>query len=212
MENTTVPTLLRIDSSARRNGSLSRQIADAVEQAWLTAHPKGQVHRRDLAQAPLPHISEITIEGYYTTVDQMTPGLREATELSDALIAELKSAHTVLISAPIYNFSLPSSLKAWVDQVVRIGHSFAYDGQSFTGLVTQPRAVLALAYGAAGYMGPMKDMDHLRPYLTQLLGFLGLSRIDVVAVEATTADAQTVSAAMETAQSSIPGLFKEVAA
>lgn len=212
MPHTSVPTLLRIDASARKNGSLSRQLADGIEQAWLNAHPDGLVQRRDLVQVPLPHISDLTIQGYYTPAEQMTNTLREATALSDALIAELKSAHTVLISAPIYNFSLPSALKAWIDQVVRIGHTFAYDGQRFTGLVTQPRAVLALAYGAAGYQGPMKDMDHLRPYLTQLLGFLGLPRVDVVAVEATTADAETVAAATRAAEASIPGLFARVAA
>jgi FMN-dependent NADH-azoreductase len=212
VKNTSAPTLLRIDSSARQTGSVSRQLADDIELAWLGAYPYGLVQRRDLAVDPLPHISEVTIQGYYTPFEQMTSGLREATALSDTLIGELKSAHTVLVSAPIYNFSLPSSLKAWIDQVVRIGHSFAYDGQSFSGLITQPRAVLALAYGAAGYQGPMKDMDHLRPYLTQLLGFLGLPRVDVVSVEATTADAPTVSAAVKTAQSAIAGLFQQVPA
>lgn len=212
MKNTSAPTLLRIDSSARRNGSVSRLLADNIENAWLGAHPDGEIKRRDLAADPMSHISETTIQGFYTPAEQMTSTLLAATALSDVLIAELKSAHTVLISAPIYNFSLPSSLKAWIDQVVRIGHSFAYDGQSFSGLVTQPRAVLALAYGAAGYQGPMNDMDHLGPYLTQLLGFLGLPRVDLIAVEDTTGDALKVSDAVKTAQSAIPSLFQRVPA
>lgn len=209
MPNTSTPTLLRIDSSARTTGSQSRHLADTIERAWRQAHPNGSVQLRDLAQSPLPHISQFTIQGYYTPAEQMNNGLREATALSDALIAELKSAHTLLISAPIYNFSVPSSLKAWIDQIVRIGHTFAYDGNRFTGLVTQPRAVLALAYGAAGYQGPMKDMDHLRPYLTQLLGFLGLPRVDVVAVEATTGEAMALSTAVAAAEASIPVLFRQ---
>lgn len=212
MKNPANPTLLRIDSSARMHGSVSRLLADEIEKAWLGAYPGGEIRRRDLAADPLPHINEFTIKGYYTPPEQMTSELRAATALSDVLIAELKSAHTLLISAPIYNFSLPSSLKAWIDQVVRIGHSFAYDGQNFSGLVTQPRAVLALAYGAAGYQGPMKDMDHLGPYLTQLLGFLGLPLVDRIAVEATTGDALAVSDAVKTAQAAIPALFQQVPA
>jgi FMN-dependent NADH-azoreductase len=180
------PTLLRIDASARHEDSASRRVADAVQTRWLAAHPHGRVIRRDLASEAIGHIQQDTITGYYTPADQLTPSLVRATEQSDRLIAELMSAHTVLIATPMYNFSMPSSLKAWIDQIVRIGRTFAYQDGAFQGLVTQPRAVLALAYGAGGYTGPFKAMDFLRPYLVSLLGFLGITRVDVVAVEATT--------------------------
>jgi FMN-dependent NADH-azoreductase len=185
------PTLLRIDSSARDAGSVSRQLADAAEAAWRAAHPGGAVTRRDLARQPIGHITDATIEGFYTPDDALDARLRAATAESDALIAELAAAHTVLIAAPIYNFSVPSSLKAWIDQVVRIRRTFAYEDGQFRGLVTGPRAVLALAYGAGGYAGPLAQLDHLRPYLTSLLLFLGIEDVRVVAAEATTsADAQ----------------------
>lgn len=199
------PSLLRIDSSARQQSSTSRRLADAVEQRWLAAHPGGRVLRRDLALNPVPHIEQANIEGYYTPAAAMTPRLRAATALSDSLIAELKAAHTLLIAAPIYNFSLPSSLKAWIDQIVRIGATFAYQDGQFSGLVQGPRAVLALAYGAAGYQGELAGMDHLRPYLTALLGFIGIQQVDVVAAEAsTTAQAAAVEAA---ALAQVPSLF-----
>jgi FMN-dependent NADH-azoreductase len=189
------PTLLRIDASARHEGSHSRQLGDLVESAWRARHAGGRVLLRDLAAEPLPHIDAATITGYYTPPDQLTPSLRAATALSDRLISELQSAHTLLITSPMYNFSVPSALKAWVDQVVRIGHTFAYEGGAFRGLVTRPRAVLTLSYGAPGYAaGPMASMDHLQPYLASLLGFLGITQVDVVSVEATTADADTVAA------------------
>ena len=86
---------------------------------------------------------------------------------------------------------MPSSLKAWIDQVVRIRRTFAYEDGQFRGLLPGRRAVLALAYGAGGYAGPMAQLDHLRPYLTSLLLFLGFDDVRVVAAEATTgADAQ----------------------
>jgi FMN-dependent NADH-azoreductase len=193
MTSTLPPTLLRIDASARHDGSHSRRLGDLVESAWRARHADGRVLLRDLAAEPLPHIGAATITGYYTPTNELTPELHAATALSDRLIAELQSAHTLLIATPMYNFSVPSALKAWVDQVVRIGHTFAYENGSFRGLVTRPRAVLALSYGAPGYAaGPLAPMDHLRPYLASVLGFLGIARVDVVSIEATTADAATV--------------------
>lgn len=201
------PVLLRIDASARQQGSNSRRLADAFEQAWLARHVGGQVCRRDLAEQTLPHISARTIEGFYATPEAMDASLREATALSDTLIAELKGCRTLLISAPIYNFSLPSALKAWIDQVVRIGHTFAFDGQQFSGLVTQPRAVLALAYGAGGYQGPLMAMDHLKPYLTQLLSFLGLRSIETLSTEGTTTDPAAAQTIMTAEMDRIPALI-----
>lgn len=204
---TPTPILLRIDTSARQQGSTSRTLADTFEQAWLARHPQGEVRRRDLAAQALPHISARTIEGFYAAPEAMDASLQEATALSDALIQELKGAHTLLVSAPIYNFSIPSALKAWIDHVVRIGHTFSFDGQQFTGLVTQPHAVLALAYGASGYQGPLMAMDHLKPYLTQLLGFLGMSRVDVLSAEGTTTDPAAAQAAIASAKARIPDIL-----
>jgi len=207
--NTTSPILLRVDASARNEGSTTRRLADGVQARWSARHAGGRVQRRDLALDPVPHIAAATIQGFYTPPEQMSVELRRATAQSDALIAELKAAHTVLISAPIYNFSIPSSLKAWIDHVVRIGHTFAYDNGDFRGLVKGPRAVLALAYGAGGYGGALAQMDHLRPYLTSLLSFIGITQIEVIAVEATTADADTVARNVQAAHGDIEALFPQ---
>ncbi|MCV0440919.1 MAG: NAD(P)H-dependent oxidoreductase [Hydrogenophaga sp.] len=200
-------TLVRIDASARSEGSFSRHLADATEMAWQEAHPEGVVVHRDLALEPIPHIHKLTIQGYYTPAAAMTPELRAATALSDSLIAEIKGAHTILISSPIYNFSLPSSLKAWIDQIVRIGHTFAYEDGEFSGLVVGPRAVLALSYGADGYQGPLARMDHLRPYLSALLSFVGIVDVQVLSVEATTGDSATAQAALDAATAQARTLF-----
>lgn len=208
MTATSPVTLVRIDASARSEGSFSRRLADATQIAWQKAHPEGIVIHRDLALEPLPHIHSLTIQGYYTPSDAMTLELREATALSDTLIAEIKGAHTILISSPIYNFSVPSSLKAWIDQIVRIGHTFDYEEGQFSGLVHGPRAVLALSYGAGGYQGPLAQMDHLRPYLSALLGFIGIADVQVLNVEATTGDAPTARAALDAAIAQARTLFR----
>jgi FMN-dependent NADH-azoreductase len=194
------PILLRIDASARNHASQSRRLGDAAQALWQAQHPGGRVVLRDLAAQPIAHLSPQTVQGFDTLAEQMTPELRAATALSDTLIAELKGAHTVLITSPIYNFSVPAALKAWIDQVVRIRHTFSYDGQQFGGLAQGPRAVLALAYGVAGYDGPMQALDHLQPYLVQVLNFIGITDVRTAAAQATSADAATVSAGMQAAE------------
>ena len=146
-----MPRLLRIDSSSRREGSHSRQLADRVQAKWLQENPRGQVLVRDLASAPIPHISEATISAFFTPKQQHSVKSRKAAALSDELIGELLAADALLISVPIYNFSIPSALKAYIDHVVRIDHTFAFDPQKgLHGLIGNKRAFVAAAYGAAG--------------------------------------------------------------
>ncbi|MEM7487565.1 MAG: NAD(P)H-dependent oxidoreductase [Pseudomonadota bacterium] len=193
--------LLRIDSSSRGAGSHSRALADSAEAAWRGAHPGGTVTVRDVARDAIPVIPEATIAGFYTPAADMTPDLRDATALSDRLIAEVQAADTLLISAPIYNFAPPAALKLWIDQVVRIDRTFAHDGTAFTGLAAPDRAILCLAYGAGGYDagGPMASADFLSPYLHFLLRFLGIEDVRTVAVDHTTGDPATLTANLDAA-------------
>ena len=193
--------LLRIDSGSRVEGSHSRAVADAAQHAWLAAHPSGTVATRDVADGTIPVVAQDTIVGFYTPPEAMTPALRAATALSDRLIAELQVADTLLISAPVYSFGVPASLKLWIDQVVRIGHTFAHDGHAFTGLARPGRAILCWAYGAAGYRPgrPFEAANGLDPYLAFLIRFLGIEDVRLVAVGATTADEATVRAGVAAA-------------
>ncbi|MDX8354021.1 FMN-dependent NADH-azoreductase [Cognatiyoonia sp. IB215182] len=189
--------ILRIDSSSRpaapegslSEGSFSRSMADRITAQLLARSPDAQVLKRDLIAEPIAHIVDDTIKGYYTPPEAMTDTLRHATALSDELIAELREADIIVLSAPIYNFSLPSALKAWIDQIVRIGHTFSYEDGQFAGLLADRPTYLALSYGAEGYTpgGPLESFDFLRPYLTGVLNFIGLTSVEVFAVEGTTA-------------------------
>lgn len=191
-----MPTILRIDASARHAGSHSRRLGDAVIARLQASHPGHQIVQRDLAREAIPQISDQTIAGFYTPPAAMTPELTAATALSDRLIAELIAADILVISTPMYNFGAPAALKAWIDQIVRINHTFSYDGTSFGGLVPVRRAVLALSYGASGWApgGAMAGMNFLEPYLTGLLGFLGVADVQVVRVEGTSGDPAPVEA------------------
>ena len=208
-----MPNLLRIDSSARFDGSHSRSLGDAAEARWRAA-TGGTVMSRDLAAEPLPHVTATTVEGFYADPEAATLAQRAATRTSDALIAELKSANTLLITAPIYNFGVPASLKAWIDQVTRIGQTFAYEDGAFTGLVPANHAIVICAYGAGGYLndGPFASADFLAPYLRFLLTFLGIEHVDVIGAEATTADEATVKASIDAAVNEIHALLPASAA
>ncbi|MFD1709544.1 FMN-dependent NADH-azoreductase [Ottowia sp. GY511] len=203
------PMLLRLDSSARTEGSHSRQLADQIEAHWRARHPDGRVQRRDLATEAPPHIDAQTIAGFYTPPEQLSPALRAATARSDASIAELKVATTLLIASPMYNFSVPSPLKAWIDQVVRAGHTFTLEGGRPRGLVERPSAVLALTYGLPGYGDQLATLDHLRPYLQSVLNFIGIRDIQVVSTEGTAADPAQLAGIPAAVKERIDSLFSE---
>ena len=197
--------LLRIDSSSRIEDSHSRKLADYFQASWLRRYPDTEVLVRDTIKTPAPHLSDITIAGFYTPPEQQTEEMKQALVLSDQLISELQSADVLLLSVPMYNFSIPSALKAWIDQVVRINQTFAYDGTNFTGLVTVKKAFIICTYGAAGYTdgGPFSSFNFLEPYLKGLLGFLGIPEIHFFNLQATTGDPSLVVANTQQIQQAI---------
>ena len=200
-----MPTLLRIDVSARKNESVSRALADQVQAQWTAANSNGQIITRDLADQPVAHITETTIRGFYAP--ELDAELEEATRLSDELIEELLSADEVLLSTPMYNFSVPSALKAYIDQVVRINRTFAVADGQLQGLIPDKRVYIVLAEGAAYQESPMTDYDFLKPYLNRLFRFLGMQQLEFLTVEATTLDEQAMLASRDIAIARINELF-----
>lgn len=180
-------SLLRIDSSPRGAGSHSKSIADAVQRQLVINTPDIDICLRDLSKLEIPSISQDTITGFFTPKENFTPVLEEATSLSDQLIKEIREAETLLISAPIYNFGVPSSLKAWIDQIARVGETFSFDETGFSGLVGGKKVILALSYGVQGYVenGDLSSMNFFEPYLVALLKFIGIEDIAVFRIEGT---------------------------
>jgi FMN-dependent NADH-azoreductase len=116
--------LLRIDSSAR-SSSVTRQLTEKFVEEWKKNHPAGKVIQRDLATTVLPHITDHWA-GAHLEPSQLTPAQRSYLATSDELIEELQTADTIVIGAPMYNFAIASSLKAWIDQIVRMGKTIGY--------------------------------------------------------------------------------------
>jgi FMN-dependent NADH-azoreductase len=194
-------TLLRIDASGRGSGSYSRKMADVFCATWTRKHPHGVVLRRDVGAEPPAFLTDDTITGFYTPPERMTEQLRSATALSDQLIEELLRADELLVASPIYNFSVPATFKAWVDQVVRIGRTFSSIDGKVDELVTGKRATILMSYGLPGYSDPavLASFDFLKRYFAALFGFLGFRDMRFVALEGTSADPAALARNLESA-------------
>ena len=181
-------TILHIDASARRDGSATRELS-----AQIVKHLNAsRIIRRDLA-SPLPLLTEDWINANFTPADQRDAVQRDHLSLSDELVRELQQADTIVIGLPIYNFSVPAAFKAWIDLIARAGLTFAYTENGPKGLLEGKRAVLAIASGGV----PVgSEVDFATNYARHVLGFVGITDIDVVAADqmAINADAALASA------------------
>lgn len=199
--------LLRIDASSRIHDSQSRELADFFVNHWLSNNTDGELIVRDLVANSPPHITDATIAGFYTSKESHSFEYKQATALSDKLIKELMDADALLIDTPMYNFSIPSALKAWIDQIVRIGETFNFSPDSgYEGLVTGKQAYVITASGASFADENMKAMDFMTPYLNTLLGFLGFAEIKYFTVEGTTTDETLFAHSKKLAQQQITSL------
>ncbi|MDA7423611.1 FMN-dependent NADH-azoreductase [Thalassococcus lentus] len=187
--------LLRLDASSRTDGSVSRALADqVVEKLEFT-----EVVHRDLA-ADIPQLNAEWLNANGTPEQDRGMDEKAALALSDTLIAEVKSADTVLISTPIYNFGVPSSLKAWFDQIARAGITFEYTADGPRGLLKGKRAILVVASGGTEVDSPI---DFATPWLRHVMNFIGIEDVQVVRSDKLMVDAD---ASMQRAVNDIAAL------
>lgn len=169
--------ILRIDASARRNGSITRDLNDRILSRFQTAGPVTVTHR-DLANA-LPQITEDWIGANFTPLTDRTEDQKAVLDQSDSLVGELKNADILLIGLPIYNFGVPAALKAWIDLVARAGETFRYTETGPVGLLEGKRAIVTMASGGTARGS---EIDFATEYLRHVLGFIGIQ--DVVFISA----------------------------
>ena len=174
-------TLLRIDTSTRGKQSHSIDLANGVLNKIKNEYDV--ITERDLTKTDLPHLTQEFIEAMYTHKEQRTEKMNETLATSDALIQELKDADAILLSVPMFNFGIPSLLKAYVDHVTRVGETFAMGEQGMVGLLKNKKVFIAASYGAN--FSNMKAMDFVEPYMKSLFGFLGIDDVTYVAIEGT---------------------------
>ncbi|MDR3736644.1 MAG: FMN-dependent NADH-azoreductase [Acidobacteriaceae bacterium] len=175
--------ILIIEASPRGAESASRRLAHKVRERLEAQYPEARVIERDLVQDKLPHLDEPTLKAMTTRDPVEAESLKAAVHLSNQLTEELLSSDLVVIASPMWNFGIPSSLKAWIDHVVRAGKTFNYAGAGVEGLAKGKKAILVLASGGAFSEGPWKAWDTVEPYLRQILGFIGIDDVQTVRAE-----------------------------
>lgn len=169
-------TLLKIQASIFGGQGQSSKLADRFVEQWLADHPGGRVVVRDLAKNPVPHLTAERFQAFSTPAEQRTPEQQAAVDYSDALIAELQAADDVVFAMPMYNFSVPSTVRAYFDHIARAGVTFRYTANGAEGLLKGKQVYVFLTRGGI-YTGPH---DTQVPYLKQFLGFVGLKDIQFV--------------------------------
>ncbi len=180
-----MPSLLAIETSPRGDHSVSRQLTAKFIEDWRADHSGGTVVLRDLLKTHLSFVDLPWTAGAYTPAEQHSPEMKEALRISDELIAELKAADHIVIGTSMYNFSIPAVLKAYIDQIVRLGVTFT---SSYEGLVKGKKVTAILASGGVYATGSQTEAYNVAgSYLKQILGFIGITDVTVVLAGGTAA-------------------------
>ncbi|WP_439889269.1 FMN-dependent NADH-azoreductase [Pseudomonas sp. MBLB4123] len=199
--------VLAVHGSPRGERSHSRRLTEVFLEAWSAAHPEGELTRREVGRAPIPHVGEPFVAAAFHPQPASRPLFMQADlALSDVLVDELLDHELLVISAPMYNFSIPSGLKAWVDHVVRIGRTFAITEDNgvaqYQPLLRGKRALIVTSRGGHGFGpgGANAAFNHADTLLRSALGFIGIEDIRVVAAEGEESDSRAFQASCAAAE------------
>jgi len=175
--------ILHLISSPRGNESFSIKLAEAVITKLKDQYPDSIVEEVDLLDNNVPHLNTGHLRSFFTPIEQLTSEDQDAVKYSDVAISQLMSADIIIIGAPLYNFGIPSTLKAWIDHIARAGKTFQYNGQGAEGLVKGKKVYIAMSAGAIYSEGQWQPYDFVSPYLKTMLGFLGMTDFSIFRVE-----------------------------
>jgi FMN-dependent NADH-azoreductase len=203
--------LLHIDSSALGDGSVSRQLTRSVVAGWRAARPDLEVVYRDLAANPPPHFSPALVGAMFGKPEDLSQAQRADLALSEELVSEFLAADAVVIGAPMYNFSIPSQLKAWIDRIAQKGRTFAYTEKGPVGLAGGKRVIIASSRGGVYSDGARQVLDFQETYLRGLLGFLGVTDVTLVRAEGVNISQEAKAQAVAAAHEEAAALFRTAA-
>lgn len=222
-----MPRILHIDASARpglagrdEHGSHSRNLSHRFIHRWREERPNDPVTHREVGLSPPAFIDQRRIEAAFASEARRQPWMADVLAESDRLVDELVAADVLVIGSPLYNFGMPAALKAWVDQIVRVGRTVDFDPSQpedpFTPLLAdRPRqAIILSARGGEGFEpgGPLAHMNHLEPALITVLEFIGINRIHRVAIEYQEAGGDLLAASVANANKKVDALADQLLA
>jgi len=192
--------LLQINSSIFSSGGQSSRLAEHFVSAWREANPGATVTVRDLATEPVPHLDAARFGAFIAKPEERTAEQQRTTNYSDALIAELKAADVIVLGLPLYNFGLPSTLKAYFDHIGRAGHTFKYTEKGPVGLLSGKKAYVFAARGGL-YQGTPRDTQ--TAYVRDFLSFIGISDVEFVYAEGLAISEESKNASLARARREI---------
>ncbi len=182
-------TLLQIEASARGQRSLSRGLSQHFSRTWLSHHPDTRILHRDVGRCPPPLVSEVWIGAAFTPEPERSPDQHQVLAASDELISEVEVADIIVIATPMYNYGMPAALKAWFDQVIRIGRTFSFDlarGDWPLEPVLEDKTLVVLAArGEFGFEpgGVRASMNHLEPHIATCAHYLGATERHFISID-----------------------------
>jgi FMN-dependent NADH-azoreductase len=200
--------LLQINSSIFSSDGQSSRLAERFVAAWRQANPGAAVTVRDLAREPVPHLDAARFGAFIAKAEERTAEQQATANYSDALIAELKAADVIVLGLPLYNFGLPSTLKAYFDHIGRVGHSFKYTENGPVGLLTGKKAYVFAARGGL-YKGTPRDTQ--TAYVRDFLNFIGITDVEFVYAEGLAISEESKNASLARAHREIGYITAQVA-
>lgn len=199
-------TLLHLDSSGQRETSASRQLTAFYAKTWREANPNGTVIYRDLTTSGIEFLTQEHIQAFFTPQDGLNADQQKLLELPNKLMDELLAADTLVIGAPMYNFSVPAVLKAYIDMIVRAGLTFSFEGGVPKGLLKNKKVVVVTASGGDYTQEELKGLDFVEPYLRTIFGFMGLTDVTVIRENGRTPE--TIATSLKLAEATITSQFQ----
>jgi FMN-dependent NADH-azoreductase len=199
--------LLYVTASLSGPNSRSGLIGGEFLAAWQAAHGEARVIHRDLGTGTVPHLSGEHLKAWATAPEQRSDREHALTRESDPLLAEVEAADVIVIAAPMYNFAIPSTLKSWIDHIVRAGRTFRYTAEGKPEGLLEDKKVYVIAARGGIYTGasPVKALDFQEPYLRAILGFIGLTDVTFVHVEGQLMGPETAEAGLVRAREILTG-------
>jgi FMN-dependent NADH-azoreductase len=202
-----MPALLQIDSSPRA-ASVSSRLAAAFVETWKRQNPGGTLFHHNTSLERFPYLDEAAIDALFTPAAERTAAQKLALAFSDQLVDELLAADVVVLGAPMWNLSIPASLKAWIDLIVREGRTFAFTAQGVVPLVPPGKPVYVFSARGGAYPAgtPIHDFDQQEPYLRRILGVVGLTRIEFICAENLSDGPEAAALGLARAESALAAL------
>ena len=203
--------LLHIDSAITGDQSVSRQLTAQAVAAWVASHPGTQVQHLDLATEVVPHLSADAL-GFRTGQAAATEAQRRENALSEALVSQFLAADVIVIGAPLYNFTIPTQLKAWIDRVAQAGRTFTYTDKGPKGLAGGKTVIVAITRGGVYSTSEGgRAMEHQESYLQTVLGFFGITDVRFVRAEGVAMGPEPKAKALAGAEAQIRALSTNAA-